>query len=588
MNFHRRSIVGFLFGAILILVLPLIVLVSQERHTTDQHAAGIGMPYIVGNKIIDGSGNPLIIRGVQIPSEFNLGWSGGGTIPTILGPQVMQEIHVWNANALRLPVRAYDYQKPGYMTALDTVVQNANNQGIYVILANFEGKESQFGASAIDQQGLMFWQFMANHFKNNPMVMFDLINEPQNTSYAQWLNGDTVVVGMQQVVNAIRADGAKQIIIAEWIDQGVAGFAGFTSFINDPNIMYSMHMYFKAPNLRTTTGWDSNFGNLSAQYPVLIGEWALLPTNKDQSFCSGLDASSGTVLVDSFLQYMQQHNVNWTAQGFFVPDLIKDETTFSPTVLTDQWNCGGPRIPGADAGMGSIIKNYLLIVGTPSPLPSAIGSITQTLTPTTSVTSSPIPTRTGGTPFTVTICPHGLGNCGDNVNPSSVGNTNPLHTTRNILLHVTNTNNSPALGSPFPGQVTYIPSSKNFQGIVTIPDLLSGSYLITINMVGFLSKQLPGIIMVNQGQQVTVPSISLVTGDIGPVPGTDNAPFGDNQLDITDYNVLLSCFGSKMTTSSCLNPPTQEYAGADINDDGQVDGADYNEFLRELSVQTGQ
>jgi hypothetical protein len=52
-----------------------------------------------------------------------------------------------------------------------------------------------------------------------------------------------------------------------------------------------------------------------------------------------------------------------------------------------------------------------------------------------------------------------------------------------------------------------------------------------------------------------------------------------------DYNILVSCFAASL--SHLLAPATAQSPGADINDDDVVDGADYNLFLRELSVQHG-
>lgn len=125
--------------------------------------------------------------------------------------------------------------------------------------------------------------------------------------------------------------------------------------------------------------------------------------------------------------------------------------------------------------------------------------------------------------------------------------------------------------------MTYNSQAQNFQGTIPIANLASGTYLITIKMDGFLGKQIPGIVSVTQGQQVRIQVVSLVNGDIN----------NDNQLDIQDYNILISCFGSNQQTSSCIAPPTASSPGADIDDDGVVDGADYNLFLRELSVQRG-
>ncbi len=110
-----------------------------------------------------------------------------------------------------------------------------------------------------------------------------------------------------------------------------------------------------------------------------------------------------------------------------------------------------------------------------------------------------------------------------------------------------------------------------------MPSLSSGNYLITIQSDGYLAKQIPGIVTITQGQQVTLPEVFLTTGDIN----------NDHQLDIIDYNILLSCFDAKYATASCLAPNTAFSPGADLDDDGTVDGADYNLFLRELSVQRG-
>lgn len=200
-----------------------------------------------------------------------------------------------------------------------------------------------------------------------------------------------------------------------------------------------------------------------------------------------------------------------------------------------------------------------------------------TLPPTNPISQGSTPTsQPGGTRFSVTVCPHGLGNCGDNVNPTSGGNISPIHTQRSVSLTVLNTSGQPVATAQ--GAVNYSQSSHTFQGVLSVTHLVTGTYLAQVKLDGFLSQQLPGISTVSPGQTITLPLASLVTGDIN----------NDNQLDILDYNILVSCFGSKQQTSSCTNPPTQQSPGSDLTDDGKVDGVDYNIFLRELSVQPGR
>lgn len=199
-------------------------------------------------------------------------------------------------------------------------------------------------------------------------------------------------------------------------------------------------------------------------------------------------------------------------------------------------------------------------------------SITPTLSPTPTL---PPTIPAGTTVFSVTVCPHGLGNCGDNVNPTSgSGNTNPLPLPRSVTLTVLDANNHVVATGQ--GAVSYT-SSKNFQGSVGIPNLPSGQYLLRVYLDGFLPRQLPGIFTVSHGQTLMLPSVSLVAGDINH----------DSQLDIIDYSLLISCFSTKQTTASCTTPPSSTSSGSDINDDGIVDGTDYNLFLKELSVQGG-
>lgn len=181
--------------------------------------------------------------------------------------------------------------------------------------------------------------------------------------------------------------------------------------------------------------------------------------------------------------------------------------------------------------------------------------------------------------FFLTICPHGLGNCGDNVSSSSGGNTAPLHMQRPVTITFSDATNTPVTISE--GSINYVSSARNFQGTIPVNNLTNGQYLITIHMDGFLTKQIPGIVTITKDQQVILPEISLVTGDIN----------NDNQLDIQDYNILISCYGDKVNTASCPQQykPSSTSPGADILDnDGQVDGGDYNEFLREFSLQVGQ
>lgn len=199
---------------------------------------------------------------------------------------------------------------------------------------------------------------------------------------------------------------------------------------------------------------------------------------------------------------------------------------------------------------------------------------TPTPTPTTppsqsTPTLTPAPGSSTKT-FSITLCHHGLGNCGDNANPQG-GNTSPKHTSRNVTVSVLDNNEQVVTSGQ--GTVNYDATAKKFIGTITIPNLSTGAYLVRVSSPGFLPKKYPGFINVSSNATITAPEIALVNGNIN----------NDTQLDVLDYNLLQSCYGTKATSPSCTNAQA-----ADLNDDGTVGGGDFNLLLREFSVQKGQ
>ncbi len=336
-----------------------------------------GLLHVRGNHIIDGSGHPLLLQGAHITSAFNyiIAWNHGENPFGALNPGVFAAVHSWDMNVVRIPISFWIYQlsPASYLAKLDTVIQQANSAQLYVVIDNHDDDQSGSpygsGAAVPKPETITFWKAIASHYKYNPMLMFDIINEPKQTSWNMWLHGGgfitgstgktSPIIGMQDVVDAIRSVGAPQIIIAE-APTTLNGFDGIgNDLIQDPNIIYSIHEYFnyaRDDHNRTPWGWDLEFGNLSATHPVFIGEWAFLPNANYSVFCENITAPQANQLVWSFLQYMQQHQANWTAWNFDPYHLIQDYTYFTPTTLDIPWSCGDMA---NHAGMGSIVKQFL-------------------------------------------------------------------------------------------------------------------------------------------------------------------------------------------------------------------------------------
>jgi len=299
------------------------------------------------------------------------------------------------------------------------------------------------------------------------------------------------------------------------------------------------------------------------------------------------------VLTILFLTYQKQTyaagNIYGACAGLQQTQAVCTDDPCGTGVATNYPNM---QYNGYLPGNGGACSQYCCVntpVNTSTPIPSHTPVPSHTLTPSPSVTTTPVPSVTVSvspsvtltpsvTPATiaVTVCPHGLGNCGDNVSPGIGGNKNPKHLERAASINVFNNNDQ--IVASLPATLHYSSASANFSATVNVPSTVpTGQYLIKISSNGYLTKQIPGIVQLTSGQTTTIPVVSLVTGNIN----------NDEQLDILDYNLLTNCFGAKQTTASCTTPPTTTTSGSDINDDGIVDASDYNLLLREFSVQKG-
>jgi len=200
--------------------------------------------------------------------------------------------------------------------------------------------------------------------------------------------------------------------------------------------------------------------------------------------------------------------------------------------------------------------------------PSLAISPTQILQPTATIAPAT-------TYLSLTVFLHGIGDSGDNANPSasSLSNKSPLRLQRNVTAYVYNDQNQ--LAATQPGTISYDATNGDFKGNIALSNSLQdGYYTILIKEDSHLRKSIPGIIHIIPQQINTMPAVSLVAGDVN----------NDNVLNILDYNILLGCYSDLLPAVSCTDT---NKSIADINDDGFVNQFDYNLFLREVTVQNG-
>jgi hypothetical protein len=167
------------------------------------------------------------------------------------------------ANSFRMPINeptALDPWWNSYKAAIDV----GTAKGMKVIIG-FWAKDKNIGKPVDNTRWYAMWKVVIDAYVNNPLVFYDIHNEPHGFTPALWV---TQVNGwLAQFPNVPR----QQIIVAGsgW-DDNVGSVAS-----NWPDLMMEIHNY--ANNGPTTTaGWKSNLLNRlgNAVSRTIVGEWA--------------------------------------------------------------------------------------------------------------------------------------------------------------------------------------------------------------------------------------------------------------------------------------------------------------------------
>ncbi|HPO91110.1 MAG TPA: cellulase family glycosylhydrolase [Victivallales bacterium] len=329
--------------------------------------------HVSGNKIITSDGEEVWLQGLCIDS---LEWSATGD--NVL-KSVIVAIDEWNANVIRLPVKddfwfgKGKWQNDGgvfYRNLIDEVLKLCSERAVYLVL-----DLHRFGAPMPEHA--KFWENVAEKYKNNPGILFEIFNEAHGISWEIWKNGGDLKgakeksgdvnveenkeknsgnysVGMQELINTIRNTGAKNIIIAGGLDWSydltgiVDGFA-----LDDKGgngIVYSTHIYPWKRN------WEK-FLCLADKYPIFIGEVGNLRRWEDFSFIKP-EARHEPVGPESawpkdMLGLIQKYKFHWTGFSFHPrcgPMVIQD-WNYTPT---DYW---GVFVKDALTGKKFELKN---------------------------------------------------------------------------------------------------------------------------------------------------------------------------------------------------------------------------------------
>ena len=323
-----------------------------------------GFVHTQGEQLVDGSGRPLLLRGINLGNWFEVEgymfhFDGGPQAPReiedltneLLGPAKAEafwrewrasyiteadvdRIHQMGFNSVRVPLHWKFFQSDDAegFRLLDQLVTWAQKDGIYVILDMHCAPGGQTGANIDDSWGYPWlytspeaqatlvatWQRIARRYRDNPTVLgYDMLNEPiPNWPSLEKLNPELEPV-YKKVAAGIRTVDQNHVLIAG----GAQWDTNFSVFGPpfDRNLMYTLHKYWTPT---TDVSVIQPYLDFRAKYhvPIWTGETG---ENKD-------------AWVEGFRKTLEANNVGWAYWAYKRMDDTPCVVTFDRPVHWDE------------------------------------------------------------------------------------------------------------------------------------------------------------------------------------------------------------------------------------------------------------
>jgi hypothetical protein len=311
--------------------------------------------------------------------------------------------------------------KAGYQQEIENYVAALNAHGIYAILdLHWTAPGAQV---ALEQQPMpdfahspAFWTSVAGAFKNTPGVVFDAFNEPYDptdprsgedqteadkVTWGCWATGtkpDPIgggapplncetqaydengnpttryrIAGMQTLIEAIRATGATQPILAGGLNFADDLSGWLTHKPVDPlnQLAASFHNYMGEGKCDNVGCWNSQIAPVAASVPVVTGEFA------EDNYANPTCTEGPNNFDNEYMGWADEHGVSYLAWAWVVETAqeIAEEGCSAYYLISDY--------AGTPASVNGIaVHNHLLALATKAAgTPPAGGGTTPITTP---------------------------------------------------------------------------------------------------------------------------------------------------------------------------------------------------------------
>jgi endoglucanase len=312
---------------------------------------------VSGNRLVDGSGAPLQLRGVNRSGLEYSCIQGSGFFDGPSDDASIAAMASWATDVVRLPLnedcwlgingntKNAPYMGAVYRSTVQDYVKRLHARGLAVIL------DLQTGEPGTTPSGLKlepmpdadhagaFWSSVGRAFSGDHSAVFDLYNEPHDVTWSCWRDGCLMpsgwrAAGMQSLLNAVRSTGATNTVIVGGLGYSNDMSGWLANRPADPagQLAVSFHLYnFTACG--AVACWDAEVAPVAASVPVVTGE---LGEN---------DCASG--FVNPYMDWADAHRVSYLGWTW------------------DTWDCSsGPSLisnyDGTPTAFGQGIRDHYL------------------------------------------------------------------------------------------------------------------------------------------------------------------------------------------------------------------------------------
>lgn len=241
-----------------------------------------------GTKLVNQFDEKIVLRGI---SSHGIQWYNG----FINKDSIKILKNEWNTNVFRLAMYT---EENGYITnkkIYSDLIKDIDlliSEDMYVIIdwhILSDGNPNKHKSDAIE-----FFDKVSKKYANKPNIIYEICNEPNNTSWSE------IKLYATDVIKIIRNNTKDSIIIVgtnTW-DQDVLD--PINDRIEDDNVMYALHFYSGTHKEflreRAKKALDNNL-------PLFVSEWGT----------SKADGSNGTYLEEAkkWVDFMEQNDLSW-------------------------------------------------------------------------------------------------------------------------------------------------------------------------------------------------------------------------------------------------------------------------------------